>query len=108
MSFEDIIEISNEKTTHQQNLEFLAKEIYEFTYDLSPPSIFYKQPVYKQLALGWQIAKKLSGLNSLLLITTTKKRKVEFFLCSLYNKCKKAVKPTINQKTLLGISDPKY
>ena len=26
---------------------------------------FYKQPVYKQLALGWQIAKQLSGLNPL-------------------------------------------
>ena len=25
---------------------------------------FYKQPVYKQLALGWQIAKQLSGLKS--------------------------------------------
>ena len=24
---------------------------------------FYKQPVSKQLALGWQIAKQLSGLN---------------------------------------------
>ena len=24
---------------------------------------FYKQPVFKQLALGWQIAKQLSGLN---------------------------------------------
>ena len=24
---------------------------------------FYKQPVYKQLALGGQIAKQLSGLN---------------------------------------------
>ena len=23
----------------------------------------YKQPVYKQLAHGWQIAKQLSGLN---------------------------------------------
>ena len=29
--------------------------------------IFYNQPVYKQLALGWQIAKQLSGLNPLLL-----------------------------------------
>ena len=28
-------------------------------------SFFYKQPVYKQLALGWQIAKQLSGLNPL-------------------------------------------
>ena len=25
----------------------------------------YKQPVYKQLALGWKIAKQLSGLNPL-------------------------------------------
>ena len=25
--------------------------------------VFYKQPVYKQLALVWQIAKQLSGLN---------------------------------------------
>ena len=24
---------------------------------------FYKQPVYKQLAFEWQIAKQLSGLN---------------------------------------------
>ena len=27
--------------------------------------VFYKQPVYKQLALAWQIAKQLSGLNPL-------------------------------------------
>ena len=27
--------------------------------------IIYKRPVYKQLALGWQIAKELSGLNPL-------------------------------------------
>ena len=26
---------------------------------------FYKQPVYKQLALRWQIVKQLSGLNPL-------------------------------------------
>ena len=26
---------------------------------------FYKQPVYNQLALGWKIAKQLSGLNPL-------------------------------------------
>ena len=29
----------------------------EYTY------FFYKQPAYKQLALGWQIAKQLSALN---------------------------------------------
>ena len=28
---------------------------------------FYKQPVYKQLVLGWEIAQELSGLNLLLL-----------------------------------------
>ena len=27
--------------------------------------VFYKQPAYKQLALGWQIAKQLSGLSLL-------------------------------------------
>ena len=27
--------------------------------------LFYKQPVYKQVALRWQIAKQLSGLNLL-------------------------------------------
>ena len=29
--------------------------------------LFYKQPVYKQLAFEWQIAKPLSGLNPVLL-----------------------------------------
>ena len=27
--------------------------------------VFYKQPVYNQLTLAWQIAKQLSGLNPL-------------------------------------------
>ena len=27
--------------------------------------VLYKQPVYKQLSLAWQIAKQLSGLNLL-------------------------------------------
>ena len=27
--------------------------------------VFYKQPIYMQLALGWQIDKQLSGINSL-------------------------------------------
>ena len=30
-----------------------------------PHVVFYKQPVHKQLALSWQIAKQLSGLNPL-------------------------------------------
>ena len=28
-------------------------------------SFFYKQPVYKQLALAWKITKQISGLNPL-------------------------------------------
>ena len=28
-------------------------------------TFFYKQPVYKQLGLGWQITKQLSGLDPL-------------------------------------------
>ena len=35
-SFEDFLEISNEKTIRQQNLEFFAKEIYKFVNGLSP------------------------------------------------------------------------
>ena len=27
--------------------------------------VFYKQPIYKQLALPWQIAKQLSGIKLL-------------------------------------------
>ena len=33
--------------------------ILDYTY------IFYKQPIYKPLALGWQIAKQLSGLRTI-------------------------------------------
>ena len=62
-------------------------------------SFFYKQLVYKQLALGWQIAKQLLRLNPLLLnnpllVKTIDKRKVEFFLCK---KREIAVKPTMYQ-----------
>ena len=45
---------------HYRN-EFINKHLLwyakKYTY------FFYKQPVFKQLALGWQIAKQLSGLN---------------------------------------------
>ena len=34
--------------------------------------VFYKQTVYKQLALAWQIAKHLSGLNPLSLSNNKK------------------------------------
>ena len=44
----------------------------QMVYDLTQISsltaytyLFYKQPIYKQLALGCQIAKQLSGLNPL-------------------------------------------
>ena len=32
---------------------------------LSTPTFFNKEPIYKQLALEWQIAQELSGLNPL-------------------------------------------
>ena len=53
---------------------------------------FNKQPGYKQLALKWQIAKQLSGLNPLSVSNNNnyRLRKVEFFLC------------VINIKQLLG------
>ena len=59
-------------------------------------SFFCKQQVYKQLALGWQIARQRSKLDSLLLINNRDYilRKVMFFLC---NKRKTVVKPTMHQ-----------
>ena len=38
-TFQDILEITKEKTIHQNNLECLAKEIYKFLNGLSPPII---------------------------------------------------------------------
>ena len=68
-------------------------------FNLSRPDIhfFYKQLVIKQLALGWQIAKQLSGLSP---VSLSKKknyrlRKSGVFFC---NKRKMAVKPPIHQK----------
>ena len=67
---------------------------------------FYKQPVYKQLALGWHFAKQLSWFKPLSLSNNKNYRlkKSGVFLC---NKRKIAVKPTIHQnsavsKALLG------
>ena len=59
-------------------------------------SFFYKEPVYKQLALAWQIAKQLSGLNPLSLSNNENYtlKKNEVFLC---NKRKIAFKPIIRQ-----------
>ena len=69
---------------------------------------FYKQPVFKVQARGWQIAKQLSGLNPFTRSNNKENRlkKVEFFLC---NKRKLTVKQTIYHnsavsKTLLGKS----
>ena len=36
-TFQDIVEITKEKTIYQNNLECLAKEIYKFLNGLSPP-----------------------------------------------------------------------
>ena len=76
---------------------------------------FNEQPVYKQVALGWQIAKQLSGPNPVSLSNNKnyRYRKLEFFLC---NKRKIVVILIIHQnsgvsKALLEnfkISDHKY
>ena len=39
--------------------------IWPYSECIFPNTFFYKQSVYKQLVLGWKIAKQLSGLNSL-------------------------------------------
>ena len=44
---------------HLANAEILELQIFNERY------IFYKQLIYKQVALGWQIAKQLSGFNPL-------------------------------------------
>ena len=50
---------------------------------LAKYTLFYKQPLYRHVALAWQIAKQLSGY-----------RKVELFL---YNWCEIAANPTMHQ-----------
>ena len=79
--------------------KYLMWYVKKYTY------LFYKQLVYKQLALEEQIAQQLSGLNLFSLSNNKKYRvKVEFFLC---NKRNIAVKWTIHKnsafpKALLG------
>ena len=61
---------------------------------------FYKHPVYKQLALGWQIAKQLSGLQPLPL-SNKKNYRLKKSGFSLYDKGKIAVKSISNMQMLL-------
>ena len=61
---------------------------------LNTLSFFYKQLVYKQLALGWKIAMQLSGFNPLSL-SNNKNYRLKF-LC---DKRKIDVKPTIHQNS---------
>ena len=56
------------------------------------------QPVYKQLTLGWQIAKQRSGLDPVL-PSNNKITKMEFFLC---NKRKIVLKPTMHQNSAVS------
>ena len=58
------------------------------------------QPVYKQLARGWQTAKQISGLNPLLLSNNKNYRLKESGIV-FCNKRKIDVKPTINQNSAL-------
>ena len=68
---------------------------------------FNKQPGYKQLALKWQIAKQLSGINSLSVSNNKNYRLKKSRVFPLCNKHKTAFRPTIHQnpaasKALLG------
>ena len=38
-SYSELLKTKNERTIHQQNINFLMKEIYKFENDLSPPLI---------------------------------------------------------------------
>ena len=58
---------------------------------------FYKQPVYKQLALEWQIAKQLSGLNPSFTKQQSKLQIKEKWSFSFVINKKIAAKPTIHQ-----------
>ena len=65
---------------------------------------FYKQPVYKQLAFGWQIAKQLSGLNLFSFCNNKNYRlkKSGVFHLFLCNKHKIAVKPSIHYNSAVS------
>ena len=62
---------------------------------------FNKQPGYKQLALKWQIAKQLSGINSLSVSNNKNYRLKKSRVFPLCNKHKTAVRPTILTKIQL-------
>ena len=62
---------------------------------------FNKQPGYKQLALKWQIAKQLSGINSLSVSNNKNYRLKKSRVFPLCNKHKTAVRPTIHTKIQL-------
>ena len=64
-------------------------------------TFFYKQSVYKQLALGRQIATQLSELSTFALGNNENYilKKVEFFFC---NKRKKAVKRTTHHNSAVS------
>ena len=70
----------------------IRKEIHYF---------FYKQSVYKQLTLGRQIAKQLSGLDTFALSSNENYilKKMEFFFC---NKHKIAVRRSTHQNSAVS------
>ena len=63
-------------------------------------TLFYKQPVYNQLALGWQIAKQLSGLNPVSLSNNENYRLRKSGVFPLQRKID--LKPTTHQKSAVS------
>ena len=66
-------------------------------------NFFYKKLVYKHPALGWQIAKQLSGLSPVSLSNNKnyRKRNIELFVC---NKRKLVLKQTMHQNSVVSQS----
>ena len=60
---------------------------------------FNKQPGYRQIALKWQIAKQLSGLNSLSVSNNKNCRLKKSRVFPLCNKYKTTVRPTIHHNS---------
>ena len=61
-----LIKVNLNRVNNVNNINKVNFKIYDVTvWETNTLIFFYKEPVYEQLALGWQITKKLSGLNPL-------------------------------------------
>ena len=64
-SYSELLKTKNERTIHQQNINFLMKEIYKFENDLSPPLIDDMLQILKKTQQKWAISYRASKLWNL-------------------------------------------